>query len=125
LEALEKLCKEKGMEVNVVRFSLKRKTAQPQIKFNNKPLETLESYKYLGLEFIEKLSWEHCISERLQGGWKATYLLQNKCRTAEICNWKIISSLLQTLITPVLLYGSEVWGPGASRNKWRRCGNIL
>lgn len=123
MEALKKFCKEVGMEVNVdktkvVVFSLKRKTAKPQIKFNKELLDIMQSYKYLGLEFNERLNWEQCTKKTLQEMWKATFLLQNKCRTAEIWYWNIISSLFQRLITPVFLYGCEVWGTSISRSKW-------
>jgi len=50
-----------------------------------------QSYKYLGLEFNERLSWDMCGRKRLHGGWETTFLFQNRCKNVK--EWDIICSL--------------------------------
>ena len=65
-----------------------------------------------------------CRSKRIQGGWKASYLLQNRCRTLELWDWKTKKILFGLLVIPVILYGSEVWGSSVSNHKWRQIERI-
>jgi len=41
-------------------FSLKRKKWQDTFLFEGNPLEVVDEYKYLGIEFHYRLSWEAC-----------------------------------------------------------------
>ena len=91
---------------------------------NDKVLDIVEEYKYLGIDFHYRLSWETSRSKRIQRGWKASYLLQNKCSTAELWDWKTKKTLFGLLVIPVILYGSEVWGSNVSDYKWQQIERI-
>ena len=87
LRALEHFCQEVGMQVNISKtkimiFSLSRKGKPTTFLFEGIPLEIVKEYKYLGIDFHYKLSWETCRAKRVQGGWKASFALQNRCRKA-------------------------------------------
>ena len=75
------LCKQEvGMQVNtsktkIMIISLKRKKQQVSFIFEEKSLEIIEEYKYLGIVFHNRLSWETCITKMIQGGWIVSYLL--------------------------------------------------
>ena len=89
LKALELFCLEVGMQVNngktkVMIFTLKRKKAHREFVFEGSPLQVVNEYKYLGLHFHNKPSWETCRAKRIQGGWKTLYSLQNRCRRDEL-----------------------------------------
>ena len=53
------------------------------------------------------------------GGWKAYYGLENNCKSAKLWSWDKKKLLFETLDTPVILYGCEVWGCSISRESWR------
>lgn len=93
LRDLENLCMEVGMQVNISKtkimiFSLKRKEKQINFLFKGNPLEIVKEYKYLGIYFHYKISWETYRAKRIQGGWRASHLLQNRCRNVELWDWK-------------------------------------
>ncbi|KAH9307116.1 hypothetical protein KI387_043788 [Taxus chinensis] len=129
LKALELFCQEVGMQVNtsktkIMIFTLKRNERQNVFLFEGSPLEIVNEYKYLGIDFHHKLSWETCKAKRIQGGWKASFLLQNRCRKAELWDWKTKKTLFGLLVTPVVLYGCEVWGSSMSNHGWRQIERI-
>jgi hypothetical protein len=70
-------------------------------------------YKYFGIDFNKNLSWEGCRKKRTLGGWKAFYAFQNRCREAEL--W----DLFGLLVSPVVLYGCEVWANNTSDLQWK------
>ena len=103
------------MQVNISKtkamiFSLKTKVESTTFLFEGSPLEIVKEYKYLGIDFHYKLNWETCRVKRIQAGWKASFLLQNRCRTAELWDWKTKKTLFGLLVMPEFLYGCEVWG---------------
>ncbi|KAH9319051.1 hypothetical protein KI387_020820, partial [Taxus chinensis] len=129
LKALELFCQEVGMQVNtnktkIMIFTLKRKERQNIFLFEGSPLEIVTEYKYLGIDFHHKLSWETCKAKRIHGGWKASFLLQNRCRKVELWDWKTKKTLFGLLVTPVVLYGCEVWGSSMSNHGWRQIERI-
>ena len=112
LRALEHFCQEVGMQVNISKtkimiFSLSRKGKPATFLFEGSSFEIVEEYKYLGIEFHYKLNWETCRAKRIQGGWKALYLLQNRCRKAKLWDRKTKQkpSLVCWLLSTVVNYG--------------------
>ena len=72
LKNLETFCMEVGMEVNISKtnimvFSLRKRKQHCTFIFNDKALEIVEEYKYLGIDFHYRLSWETCRSKRIWG----------------------------------------------------------
>ena len=70
LRALEHFCQEAGMQMSVSKtkimiFSLSRKGKLTTFLFEGSPLEIVKEYKYLGIDFHYKLSWETCRSKRV------------------------------------------------------------
>lgn len=121
LRALEHFCMEFGMQVNIYKtkimiFSLKRKQKQITFLFEGSLLEIVKEYKYLGIDFHYKLSRDTCKVKRIQGGWKASYLLQNRCINDELWDWKTKKNRFGLLVKPVVLYGCEVWVQAACQS---------
>ena len=54
------------------------------------------------------------------GGWKSYYQLENNCKAVDLYIWSKKRFLFETLVTPVFLYGCEVWGCIISRKSWRK-----
>ena len=87
-------------------------------------MEIVEEYKYLGIIFHNRLNLEACGAKRIQGGWRAFYLLQNRCRELELWDRKTKKALFGLLVTLVVLYGCEFWGRSMSDHKWRQLERI-
>jgi hypothetical protein len=87
-------------------------------------LEEVTSYKYLGIDIHHKLNWNYRIEKRINGGWKVYYGLGNNCKSTDIWIWDKKKLLFETLVTPVILYGCEVWGCSISRESWRKIEKI-
>ena len=114
LLSLEHFCRSVGMQVNIskmklVVFSKKRKHNQHKVYFEGNILEEVVDYKYLGINFNKNLSWNGCRKKRTLGGWKAFYAIQNRCREAELWDWKTTQTLFGLLVIPMILYGCELW----------------
>jgi hypothetical protein len=92
--------------------------------YDNNSLEEVPSYKYLGIDIHHKLNWNYSIEKRINGGWKAYYGLENKCKLADLWLWDKKKLLFDTLVTLVILYGCEVWGCNISRESWRKIEQI-
>ena len=60
----------------------------------------------------------------INGRWKAYFGLENNCKTANFIMWDRKKFLFETLVTPVILYGCEVWGCSISRESWRKIEQI-
>jgi hypothetical protein len=89
--------------------------------YDRNNLEEVPSYKYIGIDIHHKLNWNYSIEKRINGGWKAYYGLENNCKLADLWLWDKKNLIFETLVTPVILYGCELWGSNISREYW---GNI-
>ena len=117
------------MQVNtsktkVVVFSRKRKHKQHKFYFEDNTLEVVEYYKYLEINCNKILSWEGYRKKRTLGGWKAFYAFQNRCREAELWDWKTMQTLFGLLVIPIVLYGCEVWASSTYELQWKQIENI-
>jgi hypothetical protein len=91
---------------------------------HNNNLEEVTSYKYLGIDIHHKLNWNYSIEKRIIGRCKDYYGLENNCKSVELWSWDKKKLLFETLVTPVILYGCEVWGCSISRESWRKIEQI-
>jgi hypothetical protein len=113
LISLDHFCRTMEMQINtsktkVVVFSSKRKHNRHKFYFEGNTLEEVAYYKYLEIDFNKNLSWEGCRKKRTLRGWKAFYAFQNRCKEAELWDWKTTQTLFGILVIPMVLYGCEV-----------------
>jgi hypothetical protein len=78
-------------------------------------LDKATSYKYLRIDIDHKVNKNYSIEKMTIGGWKYYYLLENSFKSAHLWIWDKKKLLFETLVTPVILYGCEVWGCSISR----------
>ena len=57
--------------------------------------------------------------KRSLGGWKAFYAFQNRCREAELWDWKTTQTIFGHLVIPMILYGCEL-ASSTSDMQWRQ-----
>jgi hypothetical protein len=123
--SLEHFCRRVGMQVNIsktkaVVLSNKRKHNQHKFYFEGNILEEVVDYKYLRIDFNKNLSWDGCRKKRTLRGWKAFYAFQNRCREAELWDWKTTLTLFGFLVILVILYGCELWASSATKIQWKQ-----
>ena len=86
-----------------------------KIKFNNKVLDVVDQYKYLGnIIKITNRSNEDIFGENYQYLCKrakqAIFAIYTRLKNIGILPVKIMMYIFQSLVKPILVYGSEVWG---------------
>jgi len=101
-----------------------KKDTYANFMYDNNNLEEVSSYKYLGIDIHHKLNWNYSIEKRINGGWKAYFGLENNCKTTNLLMWDRKKFLFETLVTPVILYGCDVWGCSISKESWRKIEQI-
>ena len=110
-------------KTKAVHFSRKYKQNErykPILKMNNKPLEMVNDFKYLGIIFDKKLTWKTHLEACL--GKTAPHL--NKFRA--ICKKQFglpsvaTKMLIERVITPGFTYGCLVWCPALSKDYNRK-----
>jgi hypothetical protein len=78
-------------------------------KINKRTLEVVTSYTYLGITFHKSGSFNPAIKE-LACKAKKAYFSLSKTVLSEPCSPKVGTHIFDTMIKPICLYGSEVWG---------------
>jgi hypothetical protein len=117
-----------GMNVNIdktkVMIIKSNKIPYDTFIYENNNLEEVISYKYLGIDIHQKLNWNYSIEKRIIGGWKTYYGIENNCKSTDLWSWDKKKLFFENLVTPVILYGCEVWGCSISCESWRKIDKI-
>ena len=116
-----------GMTVNIEKTKImiiKSKDTYVNFVYDNSNLEAVSSCKCLGIDINRKLNSNYSIEKRINGGWKAYFGIKNNCKAANLVTWDKKKLLFETLVTPIILYGCEVWGCSISRESWRNIEQI-
>ena len=107
-----------NIEKTKVMIIKSKKDTYANFVYDNNNLEEVSSYKYLWIDIHHKLNSNYNIEKMINGGWKAYFGLENNCKATNLVMWDKKKLLLETLVTPVILYGCEVWGCRISREFW-------
>ena len=79
--------------------------------------------QYLDLQVLSNHRWNECATRRLEAGKRAYYAFENTCNLGDIKCWVLKKYLFDT-VTPVLLYGVEVWGGNIPKFTWKEFENV-
>ena len=85
--------------------------------FNGKKIDVVSSYKYLGIIFSTKLKWTLAKKTLAAQARKAIGLIFRYHYQCGYLPVGVAKILFDKMITPILLYGCEVWG-------WEYCDQI-
>ena len=70
-----------GMHVNIDKTKImiikSKKDTYANFIYDNRNIEEVTSYKYLGIDIHHKLNWYYRSEKRINGGWKAYFGLEN------------------------------------------------
>ena len=78
--------------------------------FNGVPVRTTSEYKYMGLIFTPKLSWSKAKRKLAAQAKKAIFCIKNYQTKFGYFKHDEIFRLFDSMVKPILCYGSEVWG---------------
>ena len=123
LNALENFCTRWGIEINELKTQtvvfggkfLPNSTA-PSLYLNNNPLKNVDSYCYLGIILHKTGSVSYTQNDLRDKAMRAFFGLK-RCVLRSKLSFKSLSTLFDSLIKPILLYGAPIWVPNSSVNK--------
>ena len=121
LTKLERYCKNWKLQVNcdktqILVFNSKTDNYGPFYIYDQ-PLKVVHSYKYLGILVSRSGSFSQAIKSLSSKSLKALYSMKNALYSAKEVSMSLHLSSFDTLIKPILLYASEIWGQDLLHNK--------
>ena len=114
LDAMKSYCEMWKLKVNsdktkIVIFSRSKNRSREEFYFNNNKLDILEDFTYLGIKFNFNGKFDKAKKHLCDQARKAMFSVLKKARS--LClDIDLQIHLFDTMIAPILLYGSEVWG---------------
>lgn len=114
LNAMYLYCKTWNLEINasktkVVIFNKRKIIDKPVFTLNGEILNVVDDFVYLGIIFMSNGSFSKNRIKLLDQGRKAMYSMLRKCRSLGL-PIDIQLKMFDTMVSPILLYGCEVWG---------------
>jgi hypothetical protein len=125
LDALALFCDLRQLTVNlgktkVMIFNGSKKTLfDHHFFFRGEEIGITNTYTYLGVLFIgPRFSLWHALQPRVSKGYGSLALLESQCFRNHFQDISSKMLLMDTLVQPTVLYGSEVWRPGFLEFGW-------
>ena len=78
--------------------------------YNGGKIEVVSSYKYLGIFFTSKLKWSQAKRSLAAQARKVIFLIKQVQHKCGFLPFSAAMNLIDKMITPILLYGSDIWG---------------
>ena len=121
IDKLSLYCDKWKLDVNIKKtkimiFNRGNKIIKRDLKYKDVVLENVKQFKYLGFSISAKnCSFSPTIDDLSLRANRAVFALNNKFKISKLPK-KLAIKIFNSLITPILLYGSEVWGPFMNYN---------
>jgi exonuclease III len=121
LHNLQHYCQKWELTVNtsktkVMVFSPSGRKTSPKITYDDKEIECVNEYKYLGTLLTSGGQFTKTCEDLYKRGLKAFFKLRKYIARSNI-KCSTYMHLFETVVKPVLMYGSEVWGPCIAKVK--------
>ena len=116
LDKLKDYCDKWQLDVNIKKtkvmiFNRGNKLIKSNINYKNVQLQNVKYFKYLGFTISAKnCNFGPTIEDLSVKAKRTIFALNNQFKISKLPK-KLAMKLFNSLITPILLYGSEVWGP--------------
>ena len=92
-------------------FNGGNKLVKRELRINNSILENVKTFKYLGFTISAKnCSFTPTVEDLSTKANRAVFALNNKIKLSML-PIRLALKIFNSQIIPILLYGSEVWGP--------------
>ena len=129
LDGLYLYCNKWSLNVNiektkVIIFSKGKIRKYNPFKFGSNVVDVVEDYVYLGVTFNYNGKFNKAKSRRVLLAKKASYSLKAKVKQHNL-DVDVFTDLFERLVTPVLLYGSEIWGYESTEQLQIMCNNTM
>ena len=95
----------------VVIFHKYGKKQTVSLTLGNVPIETRDIYSYLGIAFDRKCNFKTAADDLKTKASKALFSLSSAISNSDVVDIDILLKLFDSLIKPIVTYGSEVWLP--------------
>ena len=83
---------------------------ETELNFNGDLLEYVRKYKYLGIIISQNGNTSHMINDIVIKTKKALFMVKQALSTSQNVSVPLAMSLFDKQISPILLYGSPIWG---------------
>jgi hypothetical protein len=117
LGTLERFSWRTGLTVNrsktkVVVFGTQLQEARQEGTFyiDGGAIETVGSYRYLGVEVSCSGRWTPAVQALSTAGLRATHALRQRCIEIQLYDPGLRAELFDSLVRPILLHGADIWG---------------
>ena len=116
LDGLNNYCNKWALKVNtdktkVMIFSTGRITRFKSFKFGDESIDVVEDYVYLGTTFNFNGKFHKAMAKQVLQAKKSYYSMLTKVKKHNL-DVDVFIDLVEKLVIPTLLYGSEIWGFG-------------
>ena len=78
--------------------------------YNDDPLQVVNCYKYLGVDFTTMLSFNNLTGAFVSKAKQAIHEILSSLKKIDCYNLDVFTKLFDSKVKPILLYGSELWG---------------
>ena len=114
LDKLTSYCEKWSLKINisksnVIIFSSGKVKKYPKFYVDQKEIQVVDDYVYLGVNFHYNGSFKNAIKKQIKQARKAMYSLLSKTRILGL-PVDIVLELFNVCVVPILLYGAEIWG---------------
>ena len=114
LSILETYCNKWQLNINIDKSKVlilnKRFSDFDDFKINNKSIECVKSYTYLGVEINTSCTFNSAIKRLCDKATRGYYSIYKEFNFYNNTHPKVLLKLFESTITPILLYGCEIWG---------------
>jgi hypothetical protein len=125
LDALQSFCAANSLHVNVdksaiVVFGKRKPRVGVEIPhqgwhYAGVRLPVVPEFRYLGITFHQTGGVSVCVSALSAAAMRATWGLLARCKSMQLSTLQLRMSLFESIVSPILVYCSEVWGPAVLR----------
>ena len=119
LNRLSKFCNDWGIEINelktktIVFGKVNKRNSNPTFHINNKPIENVDSYCYLGIVLHKSGSLKTATLNLRNKAMRSLYGLKRTVNKSKL-SFRALTTLFDSLIKPIILYGAPIWTPTSS-----------
>jgi exonuclease III len=127
LNILDGFCHEQGLTVNLQktqvvvfndRSTKEQYSSKYKMYYRSSHIDTVESYCYLGVIFHRSADFKQAIDKLTLAAKRAYHCFIYNCKQNNITDIPLKCQLFDTLVKPILTYGSEVWGSAFMNSGW-------
>ena len=120
LSTLSEFCQKWKLEVNTEKTKIcifgRNNCSDIIFKLNNHTLEKVQCYKYLGMWFAKNGRFQVAKKHFANQAKKAMFSLLTTLRQLDNPPIPVILQLYETMLKPIMCYGSEIWGFTGDQN---------